>query len=130
MRVSMQINKIKATNIEMTEAIKQYVEEKMLSLDKLTTHFGSAASLDIEVGRETEHHQKGPIFKCEVNLQIPGKVVRVDVTDEDLYAAIDKAKDLLRDRLAEEKDAMIERRRQAGEEVELGEPSVDEEFNP
>lgn len=106
----MQINKIKATNIEMTAAIKSYAEEKFLALAKLTVNYEPVAMLDIEVGKETEHHQKGNIFKCEATMQIPGDVLRVEVTDDDLYAAIDKCKDRLREQLAEKKDVMIGRR--------------------
>lgn len=111
----MQINKIKATNMEMTDAIRAYVEEKFLSLAKFTVNFEPVASADIEIGKETEHHQKGPHFKCEVNLQIPHDLIRIEVLDEDLYAAIDKAKDLLKDKLAEKKDALIERRQSTEE---------------
>lgn len=106
----MQINKIKATNIELTMAIKQYVEDKFLALAKLTVNYEPVATIDIEVGKETEHHNKGNIFKCEATMEIPGDVIRVEVTDEDLYAAIDKCKDRLKARLADEKDAMVERR--------------------
>ncbi|MEK7105492.1 MAG: ribosome-associated translation inhibitor RaiA [Patescibacteria group bacterium] len=120
----MQINKIKATNIELTEAIKAYVEEKFLSLAKLTVNYEPAATVDIEVGKESEHHQKGPFFKCEATMQIPGDVIRVDVADEDLYAAIDKAKDLLKDRLAEKKDVMVGRRHESSEESEVTEDTT------
>lgn len=119
----MQINKIKYTNIDMTEAIKNYVEEKFLSLADMTTRYEPAVSADIEVGKTSEHHNKGMVFKCEVNLQIPGNLLRVEVVDDDLYAAIDKAKDRLKERLAEEKDAMIEKRHSVDDapEAEEGE---------
>ncbi|MEK9131272.1 MAG: ribosome-associated translation inhibitor RaiA [Patescibacteria group bacterium] len=106
----MQINKIHATNMEMTAAIKSYAEEKFLGLAKLTVNYEPVASLDIEVGKTSEHHQKGNIFKCEATMLIPGDVLRVEVTADDLYAAIDKCKDRLKERLAEHKDTLIERR--------------------
>ena len=120
----MQINKIKATNIEMTDAIKAYVEEKFLGLAKFTTNYEPAATADIEIGKTSEHHQKGEIYRCEVTMQIPGDLLRVDVTAEDLYAAIDKAKDLLKEQLAEKKDAMLERRHSAGEELDVTEDTT------
>ncbi len=112
----MQINKIKATNVELTEAIQTYVEEKFLSLAPLVANWEPVADMDIEIGKVTEHHNKGMIFLCEVNLEIPGELVRVEVKEEDLYAAIDKAKDDLRLRLVDIKEKMIERNRQTPEE--------------
>ncbi len=120
----MQINKIKATNIDMTDAIKAYVEEKFLGLAKFTINYEPAATADIEIGKTSEHHQKGEIYRCEVTMQIPGDLLRVDVTAEDLYAAIDKAKDLLKEQLAEKKDAMLERRHSAGEELDVTEDTT------
>lgn len=122
----MQINKVSVTNMEMTEAIKAYVEEKLLSLSSLTSRYEPAV-VDVEVGKTSEHHNKGMVFKCEVNLEIPGKLLRAEVVDEDLYAAIDKAKDSLKQQLAEEKDAMLEKRHAPAEEVELGAEEMLEE---
>ncbi len=117
----MQINKIKCTDMEMTEAIKAYVEEKLLSLADMTTRYEPAVTADVEVGKTSGHHNKGPVFMCEINLQIPGDMLRVEVVDEDLYAAIDKAKDTLKERLAEKKDTQIDRRQEAGEAPEVNE---------
>ncbi len=106
----MQINKIKATNIELTDAIRSYVEEKFLSLAPFTTNWEPVASCDIEVGKETEHHNKGPYYLCEVNMEIPGDLIRIEAREEDLYAAIDSAKDTLKERLVKAKEKMIDRR--------------------
>lgn len=107
----MRINAIKATNMEMTDAIKSYVEEKMMSLDKLTSHFDSAATMDVEVGKTSEHHQKGMVYKCEITMEIPGDLIRVEVVGEDLYAAIDEAKDDLKRKLVENKEKRLDGRK-------------------
>lgn len=95
----MHITALKATNMEMTDAIRSYVEEKFLSLAKLTTHFGEMNKCDIEVGRITEHHNKGMVYKAEVTMELPGEVIRIEKVDENLYAAIDAAKDELKEQL-------------------------------
>ncbi len=76
---------IKGTNLELTEALKQYVNEKIGHLE----HY-SEEILEARVELETStHHQKG-FFRCEVNLDLPHmQVLRAESTGADLYAAID-----------------------------------------
>ena len=45
----MTITTIQAKNIELTEAIRSYAEEKVMSLEKLTQGFEPAAKLMVEV---------------------------------------------------------------------------------
>jgi len=89
----MKIN-LKATNLELTPAIRSYVEEK---INKLTKYLGEvrAVSCDVEVGLTGHHHLKGEIFRAEVNLELPKEMLRVVKTEKDLYKAIDKVKDHL-----------------------------------
>ncbi len=90
----MRIGNIKATNIELTPAIQEYVEEKLAYLDELLSD-DSSIMANVEVGKTTPHHQKGDVMRCEVNLQVPGRLLRVEKTEKDLYKAIDKVKDHL-----------------------------------
>ena len=89
----MQINKIKATNMDMTDAIRSYVEEKMAKLENKLQRFGESVSADIEVGKTTHHHNKGDVFRCEINLMLPGKMIQADDVQDDLYKAIVGARD-------------------------------------
>ena len=88
----MNIN-IKATGMDLTDAIRDYAEGKVKSLTKF---FENIQQADIDVGLESNHHNKGKIYYAEVNLQIPGKMVRVKKNAEELYKAIDKVKDHLK----------------------------------
>jgi len=88
----MQIN-INSTGIDMTEAIKQYAMEKIASLTK---YFNNIQQADIDVGMRSHHHLKGKIYYAEVNLHVPGKILRVSKNAEDLYKAIDKVKEHLK----------------------------------
>lgn len=93
--VSMQIN-IKATAIELTPAIYNYVMDKMTSCKKfLNVEDEEAIKFNVEVGKTTRHHKEGDLFRAEVNLNFNGQILRVEKTEEDLYAAIDVAKDEL-----------------------------------
>ena len=90
----MKITKIKATNIQLTPEIKDYIQKKM---DMLEKYLGNVQILncDIEVGLTSKHHQKGEIYFAEVGLEVPGNILRVQKTEKDIFKAIDKVKDHL-----------------------------------
>lgn len=100
----MTINRIKGTNMELTEAIKSAVAAELATLDSRLERWGTAVFADVEVGRTTKHHQKGDVFRAEVNLQIPGKLLRAEEEDEDLYVALKNAVGTLERELKKEKD--------------------------
>lgn len=89
----MKIN-LKATKIEMTDAISSYVQDKMDMLDK---YLGTTQIIncDVELERIIGGQNKGEIFRAEVNLEVPHELLRVEKTEADLYKAIDKVKDHL-----------------------------------
>ena len=78
----------------MTDAISNYVQEKMDMLDK---YLGNTQVLncDFEVEKIAGTQNKGEIFRAEVNLEVPHELLRVEKTADDLYKAIDKVKDHL-----------------------------------
>ena len=88
----MKIN-IQGTGLDLTDSIREYAEEKTLSLEK---YFDNIQQADIDVGMDNHHHNKGKIYYAEINLSVPGKVLRVVKEAEDLYKAIDKVKDHLK----------------------------------
>ncbi|MCX6745911.1 MAG: ribosome-associated translation inhibitor RaiA [Candidatus Parcubacteria bacterium] len=99
----MQID-IKGTNLELTEAIKDYVNEKIGGLEKF---FDQILVARVEVGLTTKHHQKGNIFRAEVNLEVPQKyIIRAEAEREDLYMAINQVKDELQRQIKKYKEKM------------------------
>ncbi|MFA5022683.1 MAG: ribosome-associated translation inhibitor RaiA [Candidatus Paceibacterota bacterium] len=87
----MRIN-LKATGIELTPALSDYVNDKIAMLDKLLVNCGDVLA-SVEIGKETNHHKSGNWFFAEINLTCPGKTLRHVAEEADLYAAIDKVKD-------------------------------------
>lgn len=83
---------IKATGIELTPALTDYVNSKVAMLDKLVVNYGDVLA-SVEIGKETNHHKTGNWFFAEINLKCDGKMLRHVVEEADLYAAIDKVKD-------------------------------------
>ena len=109
----MKINRIQATNMEMTDAIRNYVEEKLAKLEGKLERFGEAASLEVEVGKTTHHHNKGEVFRCEIHVILPGKAIRVDETREDLYEAIVDARDKADRAIVDYKESLEDRQKVA-----------------
>lgn len=86
----MKIN-IKATGIELTEAISDYVHKKVSALEKYFDKPDAVAR--VEVGRSTQHHKTGEVFKAEVHVTGAGLDIYAMKEAADLYAAIDLVKD-------------------------------------
>ncbi|MBM3204938.1 ribosome-associated translation inhibitor RaiA [Candidatus Uhrbacteria bacterium] len=89
--------------MEITPAIRGYVEEKMESLEK---YAGDIQHVDVEVGRSTNHHQKGDVFECKAVMSVGGRVIRIQKEEQDLYKAIDKVRDHLRAELSDAKERL------------------------
>ena len=102
--------KIKATNLKLTPAMENYIEEKMAMLEKF---LGNRQVLNaaFEVEMTTKHHLKGEIFRAEVNLSLPGQLLRVEKTEKDLYKAIDKVKDHLAQQIVKYKEKLKDKER-------------------
>jgi putative sigma-54 modulation protein len=99
----MKIN-ITAKNMELTDAITKQVMEKIGSLEKLINNEETEAMVDVEVGKTTNHHQTGDIFRTEINLTIGGTFLRAEAVKDDLYASLDVAKDFMMAELRKHKN--------------------------
>lgn len=103
---------IKSVNIDLTQNLRDYIEDKIGSCEKfINTEF--PVNSYVEVERTTFHHQKGDIFRAEVNLILQSKkILRVVVKKEDIYSAINEAKNLLQRKLKQyrEKQSAKERK--------------------
>ncbi len=85
----MNIN-IKATNIELNDELRDLIYDKVLSLEKFYDRITHA---DVEIGRESNHHNKGLIYFAELNLDVPGRLVRVRKESDSIHKAFEKVKD-------------------------------------
>jgi len=83
---------IKCTGIELTDALRSYVEGKLGRLGKFV-HGKDAFLVTVELGKTTAHHHKGEVFRAEANMKLDGALLRAEATANDLYAAIDLLKE-------------------------------------
>lgn len=102
--------KIKSTRLELTPAISNYFQEKM---DMIERYLGDIKIIncDVEIEKTIGGQNKGEIFRAEVNLEVPHKMLRVEKTEEDLYKAIDKVKDHLELIIKKYKEKLIDKKR-------------------
>lgn len=101
---------IKSTKLEVTAAIKKYIENKMDMVEKYLGDI-KAINCDFEVEKSVGGQHKGEIFRAEVTLQVPRQVLRIEKTEKDLYKAIDKVKDHLELVIKKYKEKLIDNKR-------------------
>ncbi len=97
---------LKTKNFNITPSIKTYLQEKLNSLDKFLPNDESIFA-DVELAQTTRHHHKGDIFKAEVNLTVPGRLIRAVAEKWDLHAAIDVVKDELQREITVSKEKKL-----------------------
>jgi putative sigma-54 modulation protein len=102
----MQIN-LQGKNIELTEAIKNYVGKRVTNLEKLLSNLEikkGEAMVNFEVTKTTNHHKAGEIFHADGRINIDGKEFYGESDHEDLYSAIDEVKERLFNDIQKNKD--------------------------
>lgn len=113
---------ITGRGMELTEAIKDYVEKKIGALEKF---YDKIIKADVKVGKETDHHLKGEIFVCECRLDVPGNDLFAGKNEKNLYKAIDKVKDYLEGELKKHK--ILEREKIKKDKAKV---RASKEYNP
>lgn len=102
--------KIKASKIELTEKLKDYIEEKANMLDK---YFGSitVTNCDFEIAQEVGGQNNGKIYRAEMNIAVPGDLLRVEKSAKDIFKAIDKVKDHMPRSITKYKEKIRDKKR-------------------
>ncbi len=103
----------KGAHMDITPAIRSYAEEKIRMLEKFLDP-DKQVFVEIELGKTTEHHQRGDVFRAEITMKTPYHSYRAESEKEDLYAAIDVAKDDLATELKRDKKKQHTKFKQGG----------------
>lgn len=90
---------IKATNLQLTDSVRDYVEDKVGNLAK----FIKATEAKVELSKD-KHHRTGDVFRAEVMLMVGGKLMRADQESEDIYASLDLVIPKLKEQISKFKD--------------------------
>ena len=97
---------LKTKNFEITPSIRNYLQDKLNAVDKFLPKDESIFA-EVELAQTTKHHKKGDIFRAEVNLTMPGRLIRAVNETWDLRAAIDAMKDELQREITMNKEKNI-----------------------
>lgn len=103
---------ITGRNLDLTPAIKNYIEDKFGGLEKF---YEKIIRADVVLLKDT-HQQKGEIFVCECKMEVPGNDLFVSKEEVDMYKAIDKVSDHLAEEIKKHKDKIRANQKQKREE--------------
>lgn len=84
---------LKVTGMEASDAVREYLDKKLEKVGDFAEKEQDEVILRVEIGRTTGHHEKGDIFRAEINTRVLGQDFYAATELEDLYAAIDKAQE-------------------------------------
>ena len=91
----------RGTNIDVTEAVKEYLNKKFYSFSKF---LNDDTKIEVELKKTTNHHKTGDdIYGVDVNVLYSGKMLRAEKSSRDIYASIDLVQDELFNMLSNRK---------------------------
>ncbi|MCR4280196.1 MAG: ribosome-associated translation inhibitor RaiA [Candidatus Komeilibacteria bacterium] len=94
---------IKSTNFSLSEDNKKLITEKIGDVDKF---FPNIIEARVEVEFD-DNKRGGDKFRCEVNLSVPGRLIRVEKATDDFEKSVNKVKDHLKVVLAKERGKQL-----------------------
>ena len=98
----MNIN-LQAKNMDLTEAIRDYVLNKDTNLGRLLLN-KNGLNISFEVSKNTNHHKAGKVFHADCLVNLEGEKFYASADEEDLYQAIDLVKENLFREISKNKD--------------------------
>ncbi len=112
---------IKTKNLKLNSDLKDFIEEKINSLEKFAKIFQDEKKYFngfygkgkpkieawVEIEKTTLHHKKGPVFRAECQMRFPGKSIRSTAEAKNLRLAITEIKDELQREIKQYKEKRI-----------------------
>lgn len=91
---------ISGTHIDLTDALQNRVREQFARLEKI---LDPNARVMVEIGKTTDHHKNGNVFKAEGKIIEPKAEYFADIITTDLYMSIDSLSDELFNQITQSK---------------------------
>ncbi|PSP23628.1 MAG: ribosome-associated translation inhibitor RaiA [Cyanobacteria bacterium SW_5_48_44] len=101
---------IQGNNIEVTDAIRDYVQKKIEKAVKYFQHITSKVDVHLSVARNPRISQK---HTAEVTVNTNGKVIRAQESSEDLYTSINLVSDKIARQLRKYKEKHLDNKTHA-----------------
>ncbi|HLU83636.1 MAG TPA: ribosome-associated translation inhibitor RaiA [Trueperaceae bacterium] len=114
----MNIYQLIGRNLEITDAMRQYTEDKLSKLDRFSDQIVDAR---VTMSHDNNQDSANP-NKVEVQVNVPNGIIRAEERSADMYAAIDLVVDKLERQLKRFKGRLIAKRSEAAPQVVEPEP--------
>ena len=117
--------KVSGHGMEVTEALRAYIEEKLKKYERL---FELATSVEVECTENVAARGVDKDFRVEISMKLPRTVARVEKEGSDLYALVDQATDVIFRKVKRYKDKLRqwEGKKQWVVEEEIGREEEDD----
>ncbi len=105
---------IKGTELEISSALRTYIEKRLQALDHLLIQYEvkNEVHFFVEIARVTQHHQKGKIFYAEVMAELPHYgLLRAEASEATPNAAIDAVQNIVKREIKKFKEKYLSRTR-------------------
>jgi ribosomal subunit interface protein len=102
--------RVRETNKKINTGLYSFLEKKIKTLEKLLPNIPDLI-VEVEVGLTTQHHQKGDIYKSEIQIQLGQKLLRSVSKKDNLKSAIIESVEDLEGQLRKRKDTFIAKRK-------------------
>ena len=99
---------VRGENLEITQAIREYVENKVSKLEK---YFADSLEANVYANAKVYKNNKK---KIEITVPLKGVTLRAEETNEDFYAAVDLAVDKLERQMRKHKTKINRKGREKG----------------
>jgi ribosomal subunit interface protein len=112
----MKINE-KGVNMQITADIKDYLYKKIAHFEKFIDPADESVLCEVELGKVSNHHNKGDVYITKINLHIAGKNLQATTEMDDIFASIDIAKDEMVREIQSNKDKKVSLMRRGGAKI-------------
>lgn len=84
---------VKSTHQDLTLSMRELVEEKLSTLEKMVGGSNAPATLSCEIEQSMSVERAGSKYRAEGNLSVDGKLFRAEATSGTLEGAVDRVRD-------------------------------------
>ena len=91
MEIHFKSSHIKDAQDEITPEITAFAERKLIALKKYLNKVDGVTQVYVELGKITEAHQTGNVWRAQINLDSKGKRYHADATGEHMKTAVEAA---------------------------------------
>ena len=99
---------IRADGISLDPSIDEAIARVVSAIEKFCDPEDESILVDVEVGKTTNHHRSGDIFRAEINFHSKIGNLRVETEAGELFSALSSAKDEMVEALRSKKSKKVD----------------------